>query len=1023
MLPPGLCTASGASAADYRTPEYLAGRGLDAVHAAEAYAQGYSGKGVTVGVLDSNALPQHFEFFEKIPYPVEYFITPQADDWHGVHTAGTIAASRNNAGMHGVAYDADLVSMVGIGGIPPYEPGETYAEAISAFRAYPNVSIISNSWGFDLTLADWPGVRSSPADHVVTVAGAMAPPATNSGTLFIFAAGNDGYASPSTPAALPALMTGTSVIGKTITPASQFTELTDAEKCALSLNMLSVSAFDPGRATDRLDFVAPFSNLADGSAHFSLLAPGVDIYSSVGPGADDYWLASGTSMATPHVAGAAALVKEAFPWMNGKQIADTLLSTAAHPAGMDGLPPFLIQTCQMNGERIRFSVTAPRSVSSADLAGHEEEIRRLWETSGRSQHETLEDFTARLTAAMDGESNNNPNVQYRNGAIWIPKHIITPVQYTALFGMGVVNAGEAVRGPGYLDANRLSDGDKAEYAGAYAMYGVDTGGYDSVWLHDIGQVKVLQNGAYPNGVATPAPNGFNSSLADLDVGLRKQGGGTLTLTGDNGWLGPTVIEGGGITLGRTGQPDGAARLAGDVRIERGAAFGGNGLVGGDLLSEGLLIPGLIESPGSILTVQGDVTSRGAVRLVLEKRRANLLLVNGAADIAGTVIEFPFGMKGGAMPASVYDVIRAASLSGVPANNSARIQQGVTLIHSFDLRTGAGVLRAVRAGSAVMPQTKALSEGFLSGAALVNLGADLVAGQATDEAVKAARAAREGVFPGIGLAAFGALSGGRQRYNSGSHVDMGSLSLLAGLSLGADLAPGRLTLGAFFEYGNGSYDTYNNFSNVASVHGDGDIYHIGGGILGRMDFINTGPGRVYAEASGRAGGVHNEYGSSDLRDASNRTAEYDTTSAYYGFHLGTGYVWNITESASLDLYGKYFWTRQEGAGVTLSTGDPVKFKDTDSSRLRFGGRFALAVNEYVSPYIGAAWEYEFTGKARATTNGYDIDAPSLRGDTGIGELGLTFKPSQSLPLSFDFGVQGYVGKREGVTGNLQARLEF
>ena len=99
----------------------------------------------------------------------------------------------------------------------------------------------------------------------------------------------------------------------------------------------------------------------------------------------------------------------------------------------------------------------------------------MWETSGRSQHETLEDFTARLTAAMDGESNTNPNVQYRNGAIWIPKHIITPVQYTALFGMGVVNAGEAVRGPGYLDANRLSDGDKAEYAGAYAMYGVDTG--------------------------------------------------------------------------------------------------------------------------------------------------------------------------------------------------------------------------------------------------------------------------------------------------------------------------------------------------------------------------------------------------------------------------------------------------------------------------------------------------------------------------------------------------------------------
>jgi hypothetical protein len=43
-------------------------------------------------------------------------------------------------------------------------------------------------------------------------------------------------------------------------------------------------------------------------------------------------------------------------------------------------------------------------------------------------------------------------------------------------------------------------------------------------------------------------------------------------------------------------------------------------------------------------------------------------------------------------------------------------------------------------------------------------------------------------------------------------------------------------------------------------------------------------------------------------------------------------------------------------------------------------------------------------------GFSIDAPSLRGDTGIGELGLTLKPSQSLPLSFDLGIQGYVGKR-------------
>jgi outer membrane autotransporter protein len=89
----------------------------------------------------------------------------------------------------------------------------------------------------------------------------------------------------------------------------------------------------------------------------------------------------------------------------------------------------------------------------------------------------------------------------------------------------------------------------------------------------------------------------------------------------------------------------------------------------------------------------------------------------------------------------------------------------------------------------------------------------------------------------------------------------------------------------------------------------------------------------------------------------------------------------------------------------------------------GTRFAYAVNEHFSPYIGAAWEHEFDGRARATAYGDSIKSPDLTGDTGIGELGLTLTPSATLPLSFDLGLQGYTGKREGVTGSLQVRLEF
>jgi hypothetical protein len=424
------------------------------------------------------------------------------------------------------------------------------------------------------------------------------------------------------------------------------------------------------------------------------------------------------------------------------------------------------------------------------------------------------------------------------------------------------------------------------------------------------------------------------------------------------------VEGGGISLGQTGQTDGAAQLAGSVYVQPGGMFTGNGKVGGDLTSSGLLFPGLSDTPGSVLQVDGAALSSGELRLRLWGDGSSNLLRSDTANIDGTRVSIA-GMEGGyPLPGKsyVYQVIQTStSLDGTPVNSTATAMQGVTLLHNFSLSQDNQNLYAAYADSAAAPQAKALSEGFLGGLALVNQGADAIAGQGMESAVRSARAARGDIAGGYGLATFGTLSGGWSRYNTGSHVDMSSFSLMTGLSRGLELSPGYLTLGAFFEYGNGSYNTYNSFSNAASVKGGGDMYYIGGGVLGRMDFTNSGPGHFYAEAAGRAGGLHNEYSSGDLRDNPGRKADYDSSSAYYGLHLGAGYVWNLSEKASLDLYGKYFWTHQEGDSVTLSTNDPVKFEAADSQRLRGGARFAYAVNEYVSPYIGAAYEHEFDGR--------------------------------------------------------------
>jgi uncharacterized protein involved in copper resistance len=95
---------------------------------------------------------------------------------------------------------------------------------------------------------------------------------------------------------------------------------------------------------------------------------------------------------------------------------------------------------------------------------------------------------------------------------------------------------------------------------------------------------------------------------------------------------------------------------------------------------------------------------------------------------------------------------------------------------------------------------------------------------------------------------------------------------------------------------------------------------------------------------------------------------------------------------------------------------------DSNRLRIGSRFSYTMHEGLAPYVGAAMSMSLTARP-APPKRYSMKAPSMGGDTGVCELGLVYAPLESLPFSFDLGVQGYVGKREGVTGSLQAKYEF
>ena len=401
--------------------------------------------------------------------------------------------------------------------------------------------------------------------------------------------------------------------------------------------------------------------------------------------------------------------------------------------------------------------------------------------------------------------------------------------------------------------------------------------------------------------------------------------------------------------------------------------------------------------------------------------STMLTVTGTADLTnghGGSSVINVGINGAASPLLVGNsvtLIHAGTLTAAGLNSTAAGagMQGVTLSYTFDISTiNNDLVATVSSAPTVTEESKALSEGVVSGASFVNQGADLAAGKGMANAIEAAEA---------GWSSFGAVSGGSIRSNTGSHVDVAGVSLMAGLSKEADLSIGRLTAGVFAEYGSGSYDTFNGFAS-GDVRGHGDSDYIGGGLLGHTDFHTTGPGHAYAEASARFGSAHTGFDSADLISGG-VAAGYDASSLYAGASAAVGYVWTIGEATTIDISGKYLWSRLGGDSVRLTTGETVDFDAVTSERTRLGVRVSYALSNEVTPYAGAAWEHEFDGKARATTNGLAIDAPSLHGDTGILEAGLTLTPSDDLPLSIDLGLQGFVGQREGVAGSFQARLAF
>jgi hypothetical protein len=312
------------------------------------------------------------------------------------------------------------------------------------------------------------------------------------------------------------------------------------------------------------------------------------------------------------------------------------------------------------------------------------------------------------------------------------------------------------------------------------------------------------------------------------------------------------------------------------------------------------------------------------------------------------------------------------------------------------------------------EAKVLTELPLASAAFVNRGADFIEGQAVPAAAAASA-------PGRGLAAFAAVGYGWSRTETGSHVDVKGFTGDVGVSFTAETPAGLLTAGAFAEFGDGSFDSYNDFAGLPTVHGEGDVSYIGGGAFARTELGGPGPGRSYLEASARFGRSETDFRTPGF-SPNGMDLSYSMSAGYRGFHAGAGHVLPLGGSgASLELSAKYFLTRRDGDEFLLS-GDRVVLSPVVSSRTKLGARLNFGLAGPVRGYAGLHWERELDGESRVSYGGEDLPASTLKGSTAVGEMGLAVA-SPGSPLEVRLGLQGSRGRRDSLSSSLSVRYSF
>lgn len=285
----------------FETPEYFAANALPIVKASTLYARGGTGQGVKVALIDSGLNSELPEFQGRLAHIGYDFVRQQPGTvdikGHGTQMAGILAANKNAQGMHGIAFNAQLIPMRFGDDKEPFYFDSEIAQGWRLAHAQ-GARFFSNSWAnpIEANTNEVPIYERLMGDSLEAAKHLVAE-----GAVFVFSTGNEVKREPLAEPGLPALVP------------------------ELEKGWIAVMALKNDGSAINLK-----SNYCGLAARWCIAVPGGDGGAGLLTTQKDgsYGPTAGTSPAAALVSGALAALQSRFPEMTPQQVRERLLSTA-----------------------------------------------------------------------------------------------------------------------------------------------------------------------------------------------------------------------------------------------------------------------------------------------------------------------------------------------------------------------------------------------------------------------------------------------------------------------------------------------------------------------------------------------------------------------------------------------------------------------------------------------------------------------------------------------------------------------